>query len=247
MIEFGKTLRAAREAKGLAPNDIAQRTHMMIQTVEGLENEDFSKIVAPIYGRGFVKLYCDVVGLEPKPMVDAFMELYNGTPRSRTPRHDEPPAPPPPQPQAAQAAYEPPSAPAPSPRTETTPPKPEQPLSRYAGNLPPELEPRFKMPSINVNWRLVALAAGAFAVLLVATLAIRAVYKATMTAPEYETEETESIVTDSVRTVSGASGQADGVAGGMDAADAAPKTPRKPLPPRPFYIDSDHSTKTERK
>ena len=54
MIEFGKTLRAAREAKGLTTGQIAERTHMMVQTVEGLENENFSKIVAPIYGRGFV-------------------------------------------------------------------------------------------------------------------------------------------------------------------------------------------------
>ena len=76
MIEFGKTLRAAREAKGLTTGQIAERTHMMVQTVEGLENENFSKIVAPIYGRGFVKLYCETVGLDPKPMVDAFMEIY---------------------------------------------------------------------------------------------------------------------------------------------------------------------------
>ena len=74
MIEFGKTLRTAREAKGLTPGQIAERTHMMIQVVEGLENENFSKIVAPIYGRGFVKLYCEAVGLEPKPLVDAFIK-----------------------------------------------------------------------------------------------------------------------------------------------------------------------------
>ena len=69
MIEFGKTLRMAREAKGLTPGQVAERTHMIVQTVEGLEREDFSKIVAPIYGRGFVKLYCEAVGLEPKPLV----------------------------------------------------------------------------------------------------------------------------------------------------------------------------------
>ena len=51
MIEFGKTLRAARESKGLTPGQIAEKTHMMVQMVEGLEKEDFSKIVAPIYGR----------------------------------------------------------------------------------------------------------------------------------------------------------------------------------------------------
>ncbi len=278
MIEFGKTLRAAREAKGLVPGDIAQRTHMMIQTVEGLEKEDFSKIVAPIYGRGFVKLYCEVVGLEPKPMVDAFMELYNGT-RSKSAPHEAPPPPPPPPPPPVQAkpvapaapepppakpvapaapesppkpaeldfgftSSIPPPAPTPAPRTETTPPRPEQSLSRYAGNLPPELEPRFKLPSVNINWRLVALAAGAFVVLLVITLAIRAVYRATMTAPE---DASEPIATQTLPDATEQAGEAVGEPTDADTTDAAPKTPRKPLPLKPFYIDSDHSTETERK
>ena len=54
MIEFGYTLRKAREAKGLTLKDIAQSTHVMEQMLADLENENFSKIAAPIYGRGFV-------------------------------------------------------------------------------------------------------------------------------------------------------------------------------------------------
>lgn len=78
MIEFGKTLREAREAKGLTINQVAERTHMMTQMVENLENENFSKIAAPIYGRGFVKLYCEELGLDPKPLIAEFMDIYNG-------------------------------------------------------------------------------------------------------------------------------------------------------------------------
>jgi cytoskeletal protein RodZ len=75
MIEFGKTLRTAREAKGITVSQIAEKTHMLVQIVEGLENENFEKIAAPIYGRGFVKLYCEAVGLNPKPMIEEFMEV----------------------------------------------------------------------------------------------------------------------------------------------------------------------------
>ena len=64
MIEFGYTLRKAREAKGLTLKDIAQSTHVMEQMLADLENENCSKIAAPIYGRGFVKLYCEAVGIE---------------------------------------------------------------------------------------------------------------------------------------------------------------------------------------
>ena len=78
MIPFGKTLRDAREAKGISISQIAETTHMLSSIVQDLENEDFTRIVAPIYGRGFVKLYCEVVGLDPKPLVAEFMEIYNG-------------------------------------------------------------------------------------------------------------------------------------------------------------------------
>ena len=76
-MSFGQTLRAAREAKGLTTSELAARTHLLIQIVEGLENEDFRRIPAPIYGRGFVKLYCETVGLDPKPLQAEFMSLYS--------------------------------------------------------------------------------------------------------------------------------------------------------------------------
>ena len=77
-MEFGNTLKAAREAKGLTCAQLAEKTRLMPGIVEDLENENFSRIAAPIYGRGFVKLYCEVVGLDPKPMQLEFMEIYNG-------------------------------------------------------------------------------------------------------------------------------------------------------------------------
>lgn len=118
MIEFGKTLRAAREAKGLSISQVAETTRIMHSIVEGLEAENFSGIPAPIYGRGFVKLYCEAVGLDPKPMVAEFMEIYNGNrdvaikERPRTPAPaPEPvpetaPAPVVEEPSAAEPAYQ---------------------------------------------------------------------------------------------------------------------------------------------
>ena len=76
-MSFGSTLRAAREACGITTSELAARTHMLVQIVEGLENENFRRIPAPIYGRGFVKLYCEAVGIDPKPLQAEFMELFN--------------------------------------------------------------------------------------------------------------------------------------------------------------------------
>lgn len=103
MIEFGETLRRTREEKGLTVSEVAQRTHMLVQQVEALEKEDFSKIAAPIYGRGFVKLYCEAVGIEnPKPLVDEFMDIFSGN-RPPTIRMRQP---------AAEQSVNPPDAPA---------------------------------------------------------------------------------------------------------------------------------------
>lgn len=76
-MSLGNTLRAAREACGLTSSELAARTHMLVQIVEGLENEDFRRIPAPIYGRGFIKLYCEAVNIDPKPLQTEFMDLFN--------------------------------------------------------------------------------------------------------------------------------------------------------------------------
>ena len=130
MIEFGETLRRAREAKGLSVDELAKATHMMTRQVEAMEREDFSGFAAPIYGRGFVKLYCEAVGLDPKPMIAEFMDLFNGR---RPPRAIvDMKAPPPPEP-----------APAPEPESEPAPaPEPEPALEPESEPAPaPEPKP----------------------------------------------------------------------------------------------------------
>ena len=96
MLDFGKSLQSAREAKGFSIEQLSEQTHVAAKILRELEAEDFSGFHAPIYGRGFVKLYCNAVGLEPKPFMDEFMEIYNGnrdlTIRERAPvAEPEPP------------------------------------------------------------------------------------------------------------------------------------------------------------
>ena len=247
MIEFGKTLRAARESKGLTPGQIAEKTHMMVQMVEGLEKEDFSKIVAPIYGRGFVKLYCEAVGLEPKPLVDAFMEIYSGN-RGASATKPEPATPP--QTPVKPIAPEPPPAttrpiaPEAPQKVQTTidfsapasvvadSPSPAQP-SRYAAPMP--IDDGFSMPI--VNWRMIALGAAAVAILLIAIFGVRALYCVTMTAPTEEEVETTEVTAPAPTPTET-----------KTEAQTPTKAPvdRKPLPLKPFYIDSNHQTETEK-
>jgi cytoskeletal protein RodZ len=75
---LGEILRNAREQKGCSASAVAESTHLKVQVVEDLEREDFRRIAAPIYGRGFVKLYAEFLQLDPEPLIRDFMELYAG-------------------------------------------------------------------------------------------------------------------------------------------------------------------------
>ena len=235
MIEFGETLRKAREAKGLSAGDIAKTTHIMVQMVEALEREDFSRIVAPIYGRGFVKLYCEAVGLDPKPLVAEFMEIYNGN-RPAVIRMAEPE----PREEAAREAAEPEPAPAAEPpaaapelaaAAEPAAVKEESPsfaleqengpirMARafpdYRADVPDERPRGFSIPA--PIWRILVLVVAAAAILWLLIAGAKALYKVTMTPPE---------AVDAPKTAA---------APEKKPADAKP--PRKQMDIPPLYID----------
>ena len=199
MIEFGKTLRSAREAKGYTVSQVAEMTHLKSSVVEGLENEDFSMIAAPIYGRGFVKLYCEAVGLEPKPLVDEFMAIMNGEreitikerPVTESPAA-EPPPPPPPIP--APAPEEPDlfrqdSIPPPEP---AAPEPPEPAFSRFAA---PMREYSTPASAFQLNPRLIILAVAGLAILALLVFGVRALYCVTATDTAAEEQEAAEVET----------------------------------------------------
>lgn len=70
---LGETLRKAREAMGLTEAEVADRTHIMSSMVREIEAEDYHRFSAPIYGKGFIKLYAKFVGLDPAPLVAEFL------------------------------------------------------------------------------------------------------------------------------------------------------------------------------
>lgn len=60
----GDRLRAAREAKRLSLEDIADQTRIPLRHLENLESGDWAKLPAPTYSIGFAKSYASAVGLD---------------------------------------------------------------------------------------------------------------------------------------------------------------------------------------
>ena len=72
-MSLGETLRTAREAKGLSLEDIKNSTQMLTRQIAEMEEDNFTSFLAPIYAKGFIRLYARAVGLDPEPLVKEFM------------------------------------------------------------------------------------------------------------------------------------------------------------------------------
>ncbi len=159
MKSVGQILREAREAKGLTVAQAAEGTRSKSQTILALEQDDFSKFPAPIYTRGFIKLYAEFLGLDAPGLISLFQarnadadKLYRPAsvlkpgaahppppPAAVTPELDlPPPAPVIPAPAAPPAAAPPPKIEAPEPELPFDRPAP-QPVTPVE---PPKLAPR---------------------------------------------------------------------------------------------------------
>ena len=237
-MEFGKTLREAREAKGYTVGQLADITHIMHQVVEDLEHDNFSRIAAPIYGRGFVKLYCEAVGLDPKPLVAEYMAIQNGERATTIHVRKAPPPPPPPQPEPAPQEEAPPepepqpepvslfeapteSAPPPPPPPTPTPPKPAVAPFRVPQPLPNPKSPVARPALPENTWRIAVVVVVAAILLWGVVVGARALYRATMTAPEEEATTAEPVKTETP----------------VQPVQQGPDVKRTPINIPPLYID----------
>mgnify|MGYP001571461781 CR=1 FL=1 len=95
---LGEQLRNARLNRNETPSQVAAATQMMVQLVEDLEREDFSRVPAPIYAKGFIKLYARHVGLDPQPLINEYVARHASPTRPSLVQEQPPserPAPPP--------------------------------------------------------------------------------------------------------------------------------------------------------
>jgi transcriptional regulator with XRE-family HTH domain len=80
---IGQILRDAREGRQLTTSKAAADTNIKIQHIEAMERDDFSHMAAPIYAKGFIRIYAEYLGVDPAPLIAEYMEKY--APRERPP------------------------------------------------------------------------------------------------------------------------------------------------------------------
>lgn len=125
METMGHVFKATRERKRISLSAAAARTRIKLQHLEMMERDDFSRMPAPAYARGFIRMYADFLGLESGPLVEEYNRLHQPGAREKAP----PPPPrraapaPAPVPVEAEPEETEPSSP-PSPPAPTRPPAP---------------------------------------------------------------------------------------------------------------------------
>lgn len=73
-MDVGGNLRRARMRKRLTLEQIAQTTKINVATLEALEANDFDRLPASIYTRGFLRTFAREVDLDPEEAVEQYME-----------------------------------------------------------------------------------------------------------------------------------------------------------------------------
>jgi cytoskeleton protein RodZ len=89
-LHAGDQLRIAREAAGLDQAEVAARLKMPVRVVRSLEEEDWSRLGAPVFVRGQLRSYARLLGIDAEPVVEA-AEVGPVAPPQLTPRTFTPP------------------------------------------------------------------------------------------------------------------------------------------------------------
>ena len=73
MATLGEKLKSAREQRGATPSQAAAATRIKMQHIEAMEADQFQRISAPTYAKGFLRMYAEYLGLDPAPLVREFV------------------------------------------------------------------------------------------------------------------------------------------------------------------------------
>ena len=80
MGELGEMLRKAREAKGLSLEQVEEATKIIRSYLQALEDEEFDRLPAPVYVKGFLKNYASYLGLDPQEVLSLYSASTAPTP-----------------------------------------------------------------------------------------------------------------------------------------------------------------------
>ena len=107
MSAVGSYLRNLRGQQGVSLEELARATRVLYRHLEALEADDLAALPAPVFTKGFIRAYCQVLGVAP----DEALALYDPRSNEGRPAAPAPLPSPTPAPRVHTAAAEPPPLP----------------------------------------------------------------------------------------------------------------------------------------
>ena len=68
----GRRLSDTRQAANLSLGEVASRLHLDLDTIRALEADDYDRLPAPTFVRGYLRGYARLLDLPPGPILEAF-------------------------------------------------------------------------------------------------------------------------------------------------------------------------------
>src|SRR5882672_5133162 len=81
MSAVGSYLRNLREQQGVSLEELARATRVLYRHLEALEADDLASLPAPVFTKGFIRAYCQVLGVSPAEA----LALYDPRPNEERP------------------------------------------------------------------------------------------------------------------------------------------------------------------
>ena len=74
----GLLMRKARTERALSVTDVAEALGVTERKVKALEADDYAKLPAQVYVRGYIRRYCALLGIEEAPVLRGYEHLSRG-------------------------------------------------------------------------------------------------------------------------------------------------------------------------
>jgi transcriptional regulator with XRE-family HTH domain len=88
--DFGPTLKARREERGVTLQAIADSTKISLSLLTALERNDLSRWPRGIFRRAYFRDYVTAIGLPPEPLLTEFIRLFPDEPSAEPADENEP-------------------------------------------------------------------------------------------------------------------------------------------------------------
>ncbi len=83
MSSVGAYLREQRQRKGLSVDEVARATRVASRYLEALETDHLSSLLAPVFTRGFIRAYCQVVSVSSEEALALYDRAIGAAARTR--------------------------------------------------------------------------------------------------------------------------------------------------------------------